>query len=88
MMTIKVCIGSACHLKGSYNVINSFQQLSEEYGVTEEVEIDAIFCLGCCTEAVSVKIDNGSVQGVSPATVRRFFVTQVLPEVKMYHKVP
>jgi len=88
MMTIKVCIGSACHLKGSYNVINSFQQLSEEYGVTEQVEIDAIFCLGCCTEAVSVKIDNGCVQSVSPATVRNFFVTKVLPEVKSYQTVP
>jgi NADH:ubiquinone oxidoreductase subunit E len=62
--------------------------MSEEYGVTEEVEIDAIFCLGCCTEAVSVKIDNGSVQGVSPATVRNFFITKVLPKVNMCHKVP
>ena len=25
-MTISVCIGSACHLKGSYNVINSLQE--------------------------------------------------------------
>jgi len=81
MMKIHVCIGSACHLKGSYNVINSLQQLSEEYKLTDKVEVDAIFCLGCCTEAVSVRIDDGEVHSVSGATAQEFFVQNVLPAV-------
>lgn len=78
MVTINVCIGSACHLKGSYNVINSFQQLTEEYGLSDQVEVQAAFCLGRCTQGVSVQIDGGEVQSVSGATARDFFVKHIL----------
>ena len=73
MIVVNVCIGSACHIKGSYNVINSLQQLTEEYGLTDKVDTRAAFCLGHCTQAVSVKIGDGEVQSVSGATARAFF---------------
>jgi NADH:ubiquinone oxidoreductase subunit E len=79
MMKVSVCIGSACHIKGSYNVLNSLQQLREEYGLAEKLEINAVFCLGHCTEAVSVQVDNGEVQSVSGSTVRNFFAEKILP---------
>lgn len=82
MLKINVCIGSACHLKGSYNVINSLQQLIEEYKVEDQAEVDAIFCLGHCTEAVSVRLDDGEVVGVSGSAVREFFITRVLPAIR------
>jgi len=80
MIVINVCIGSACHIKGSYNVINALQQLTEEYGLSDKVETRAAFCLGQCTHAVSVRIADGEVQSVSGATAREFFVNKVLPE--------
>ena len=81
MMKISVCIGSACHIKGSYNVLNSLQQLREEYGLSDRLEVNAVFCLGHCTEAVSVQVDNGDVQSVSGSTVRDFFAKNVLSQV-------
>ena len=30
-MTIKVCVGSSCHLKGSYNVIEAFKEILKKY---------------------------------------------------------
>ena len=30
MMTISVCIGSACHKRGSYAILNRFKALVEE----------------------------------------------------------
>lgn len=80
MIQIHVCIGSACHIKGSYNVINSLQQLIEEYGMAAKVEVDSSFCLGHCTQAVSVRIGDGDVYSVSGATAREFFVDHVLPQ--------
>lgn len=80
-MKISVCIGSSCHLKGSYNVINSLQQLVEEYELADKVEIHASFCMGLCTQAVSVRINERQVQSVSGATVRDFFVRDILPEI-------
>ena len=79
MIIINVRIGSACHIKGSYNVINSLQQLTEEYGLTDKVDTRAAFCLGHCTQAVSVRIGDGEVQSVSGATARDFFAKQVVP---------
>ena len=82
MVTLSVCIGSACHVKGSYNVINAFQQAIEEYKVAEKVELKAVFCLGHCSDAVSVKIEDGEVQSVSGLTAKSFFKKEVLPKVK------
>lgn len=82
MVTVSVCIGSACHVKGSYNVINGFQQCIEEYKVADKVELKAVFCLGHCSEAVSVKIDDGEVQSVSGLTAKKFFKEEVLPKIK------
>ena len=58
MITIQVCVGSACHLKGSYDVIKSFQKLIEVYNMDKKVELKGAFCLGHCTEGVSVKINE------------------------------
>ena len=35
MIKISVCIGSSCHLKGSYNVINGFQHVIEKNNVSD-----------------------------------------------------
>ncbi|MBP1763464.1 MAG: (2Fe-2S) ferredoxin protein [Firmicutes bacterium] len=83
MMKIDVCIGSACHLKGSYNVINSLQLLAEEYGLADQIEVQAAFCLGHCTQGVSVQIDGGEVQSVSGLTAREFFTNTVLPKLSV-----
>ena len=81
MIDLSVCVGSACHIKGSYNIINTFQQIIEEYDLSDKVELKAIFCLGHCTTGVSVKIDDSEVYSVSGATARKFFETEVLPKI-------
>jgi len=83
VIDLSVCVGSACHIKGSYNVINSFQQIIEEYNVSDKVELKAIFCLGHCTEGVSVKIDDSEVYSVSGTTARKFFETEVMSKLDL-----
>ncbi|WP_346885966.1 (2Fe-2S) ferredoxin domain-containing protein [Clostridium sp. UBA4395] len=82
MVNLSVCIGSACHVKGSYNVINAFQQSIEQYNLSDKVGLKAVFCLGHCSDAVSVKIDDGEVFSVSGLTAKSFFKKEVLPRVK------
>lgn len=72
MRTVFVCIGSACHVKGSYSVIRELTRLQNQTPVEHAYEIKAVFCLGQCTRAVSVRIDDGPVHSVSPATVAEF----------------
>lgn len=78
MITINVCIGSACHLKGSYAVIKALQELIEKNNLNNEVEIKGNFCCGNCVEPVSVKINDGEVISVTPDTVEEFFNDEIL----------
>ena len=81
-MVIKVCIGSACHLKGSYPVINRLMELTEKKELGDKVEVKAVFCLGHCVNAVSVQIDDGEVYSVSMGNVDEFFQENVLAKVQ------
>lgn len=81
MTIIHVCIGSACHLKGSYNVIHGLQKIVEDRKLNDKITIKANFCLGECTKAVSVKIDDGPVISVDEKNVEGFFEEFVLGRV-------
>ena len=47
-MKFSVCVGSACHVKGSYNVLLTLRQLVEEYSLHDQVEVTQMFCDGEC----------------------------------------
>lgn len=77
MLTINICIGSACHLKGSYSVISILQDLVKKHSIEDKVEIKGAFCLGNCTEAVSVKIGD-DIFSVNPSNAEEFFNNTIL----------
>ncbi|AEF17078.1 hypothetical protein Thexy_1045 [Thermoanaerobacterium xylanolyticum LX-11] len=81
-MVITVCVGSSCHLKGSYDVINKLKEMIKNYGIEDKVELKADFCMGNCLRAVSVKIDDGKCLSVKPNNVEKFFKEYVLGELK------
>lgn len=77
MLDICICVGSACHLKGSYEVIDKLKDCVKRNKLENKVTIKAAFCLGHCTEAVSVKIDD-IIYSVEPSTAEEFFEEKVL----------
>lgn len=81
MLQIKVCIGSSCHLKGSYDVIRSLQATIAQHGLQEQVELQAGFCLGQCMHGVVVQVGEQKILGVLPGQVNELFAEHVLPEV-------
>lgn len=79
MINIYICVGSACHLKGSYNIINQMQDIINEKKLGERVVIKAALCLGKCTNAVSVKVEDEEVISLSIGNVRDFFEKNIIP---------
>ena len=45
-MTVNVCVGSSCHLKGSYKIISLLTEAVKAHGLGDKVELGAAFCLG------------------------------------------
>lgn len=70
-MEIKVCIGSACHLKGSYEVIKTLQAYVLKHGLEDQVDLKSSFCLGKCADAVAVQIDQEDIISASPETIEK-----------------
>ena len=57
-MIVKVCVGSSCHLKGSYDVIEKMKEILKKYDVEDLIDLQASFCLGFCAQGVTVKADD------------------------------
>ena len=71
---IKVCIGTACHVKGADNVYDSMRRelkIKDDSITTDDGEfsIEKVACLGCCALAPVVQIDQKIYGHVQPGRV-------------------
>lgn len=72
--TVKVCVGTACHVKGSERIVEAVRRY---LGIphNEDTDTDRLFtvapvsCLGCCTLAPAVQIDDVTYGHLTPAGV-------------------
>lgn len=80
-MIVKVCVGSACYVKGSHLIISRLQDLINANRLSKQVELKASFCLGHCTEAVAVLIDEKEFFAVEEDSVVEFFNTHIKEKV-------
>ncbi len=77
-MNINICVGSSCHLKGSYDIIQLMKEAIKDYKLEDKINLSAAFCLGRCTDGVSIKIDEDIICGVSKDTFHNFFQNEIL----------
>jgi len=68
---IKICAGTACHVKGSELIAEAFQRelkIDDTHNVSPDnlFSIEEVACLGCCTLAPVVQIDGKTYGHVKP----------------------
>lgn len=81
-MIIQICIGSSCHLKGSYELVEKFKNAIELHDLEAEVTLAGSFCEGNCNRnGVTVKIDDEVFVGVTVEDFKDFFKTNVLAKI-------
>ena len=76
---IKVCVGTACHVKGAEQV---YDAMKRELGLGENEDttgsgkytIEKVNCLGCCTLAPVVQIDQVTYGHVSTSKVASILI--------------
>jgi len=77
-MKVTICIGSACHLKGSRDIIKEMQDLVAAKGVKDKVDLNGAFCSGnCVKEGVCVTVD-GELFSLKPEDTQDFFQKEIL----------
>ncbi len=77
-MKVTICIGSACHLKGSREIIKEMQELVAANGVKDKVDLNGAFCSGnCVKEGVCVTVD-GTLHSLKPEDCGEFFNKEIL----------
>ena len=81
-MEVYVCIGSWCHLKGSYDIINVFKQQIAQQHLEDKVNLNASFCLGHCQNGVTIKIDDRLVTGLNAENAAEVFQKEVVEGLK------
>jgi NADH:ubiquinone oxidoreductase subunit E len=80
MLELIVCIGSSCHIKGSYNVIQTFQRIIEERALHEKIDFKSGFCMKQCQYPGTAVTVNGVKHQVDPVKAEEFFLKEVLPK--------
>ena len=76
-MKVSICIGSACHLKGSREIIKEMQELVAKNGVGDKVDLNGAFCSGNCVNGVCVTVD-GTLFSFKPENTKEFFEKEIM----------
>jgi NADH:ubiquinone oxidoreductase subunit E len=58
MVTVTVCVGSSCHIKGAREVIMRFNELLKEHELEDKVELKGSFCMERCGEGINWQIND------------------------------
>lgn len=78
-MIVQVCIGSSCHLKGSFEIVQLLEKAVEKYGLQDDVTLAGSFCTGRCNRiGVTIQLDDETVTGVTPESFADFFQEHIL----------
>lgn len=71
--SIRVCLGTACHMKGGYITLDAWRRRLEiDAGETtpdREFDLDTVACVGCCTMAPVTVVDKEPQGKVEPTKV-------------------
>ncbi len=71
--SIRVCLGTACHMKGGYITLDAWERrLKIHQGQTtpdREFDLDTVACVGCCTMAPVTVVDAKPEAKVEPTKV-------------------
>lgn len=82
MITVTVCVGSSCHIKGAREMITRFNDFLIKEGLEDKVELKGSFCMERCGEGINWKIGNEILSSPSAAEGAEMFRKKVLGALK------
>ncbi len=77
-----LCMGSACHQLGVYEVLPKLQSMISQYHLEDKIELKGSFCLESCSEGIVMKFKDQVFSQISPYNIERKFTEEILPIIK------
>ncbi len=78
-MIVQICIGSSCHIKGSYDIVEMMRIAINEYNLGDEITLAGSFCIGNCNRiGVTIQLDDIVHIGITKEGFKNFFEENIL----------
>jgi len=74
-----LCMGSACHHKGVYDVLPKLNQLLIENEEKVKIELKGSFCLGPCIDGIVLKYKDTLFKNITVNNIETKFYNEILP---------
>ena len=67
MVNVEICIGSACYVKGSSQVINDLNELMKEKHWEDKIAVKGSFCMKACQNhlGLGIRINGNQLEQVT-----------------------
>lgn len=78
--TVYLCLGSACHQRGVFDLLPRLRELLQKHGC--DVELKGSFCLGPCTDGIVLQIGEEQIIRLNANSLEQVFAEQILPRLK------
>lgn len=88
MITVTVCVGSSCHIKGARDMINRFNDFITKEGLENKVELKGSFCMERCGEGINWMFGDEILSSPGAAEGADTFRKKVREALKKKEKKP
>ena len=83
MITIQICIGSSCHLKGAPESVRLLQKYIKDNSCEDRIALTGTLCAGRCNrDGVTVTVGDDVYTGVTPEGFDAFWNDKIVPAMK------
>ena len=76
-----LCMGSACHQLGVYEVLPQLQELITRYDLEDKIELKGSFCLATCSVGIVMKFKEKVFTKINPENIETKFQEEILPSI-------
>jgi len=80
MLTVTICVGSSCYVRGSDKLAEAFERMIEDNDLGDKVELVGSFCMDHCSMGVSVQVAEKTYRGVQPDDAEVFFAEEIVTQ--------
>jgi NADH-quinone oxidoreductase subunit E len=84
---IKVCLGTACHVRGGESLLESLERELDVYpgGTTKDgkFSLERVACFGCCALAPVIVIDNNVYGRMNSSKIKKILAEYRLPKLRI-----